>query len=44
MKLILVDKRSKTTFQLDAEIWKIIRPTYLAIRSLIASEEMTSDI
>ena len=44
MKLILVDKRSNTIFQLDAEIWKIIRPTYLAIRSLTASEELTSDI
>jgi hypothetical protein len=44
MKLILVDKLSNTIFQLDAEIWKIIRPTYLAIRSLTASEELTSDI
>jgi hypothetical protein len=44
MKLILVDKRSKTTFQLDAEIWKIIRPTYLAMRSLTACGESTSDL
>jgi hypothetical protein len=44
MKLILVDKLSNTILQLDAEIWKIIRPTYLAIRSLTASDELTSDI
>ena len=43
MRLILFDKRSKTTFQFDAERWKIIRPTYLAIRSLTAIEELTSD-
>ena len=44
MILILVDKCSNTIFQLEAEIWKIIRPTYLAIRSLTAREELTSDI
>jgi len=43
-KLILVDRRSKTTFQLDAEIWKMIRPIYLAIKSVTAGEELTSDI
>ena len=44
MRLILDDKRSKTTFQFDAERWKITRPTYLAIRSLTTIEELTSDI
>ena len=44
MELILSDKRPKTTFQFDAEIWKIIRPTCLAIRSLTILEEVASDM
>ena len=44
MELILSVKRPKTTFQFDAEIWKIIRPTCLAIRSLSTLEDVTSDI
>jgi len=41
---IFVDKRSNTTFQFEAEIWKIILPTYLAIRLLTDNDDLTSDI
>ena len=41
---VLFDRRSQTTLQLDAEIRKTTRPTYLAIRLLTNIADLTSDV